>query len=57
MYSNILFAHMSSGEKRLFLPQAIRDTKVHGANMGPTSVLVAPDGPHVGPMNPAIRDG
>ena len=32
------------------------DNKVHGANMGPTWVLSAPDGPHVGPMNLAIRD-
>ena len=31
------------------------DSKVHGANIGPTWVLSAPDGPHVGPMNPAIR--
>ena len=31
------------------------DSKVHGANMGPTWVLSAPDGPHVGPMNIAIR--
>ena len=31
------------------------DNKVHGANMGPTWVLSAPDGPHVGPMNFAIR--
>ena len=30
-------------------------SKVHGANMGPTWVLSAPDGPHVGPMNLAIR--
>ena len=29
--------------------------KVHGANMGPTWVLSAPDGPHVGNMNLAIR--
>ena len=29
---------------------------VHWANMGPTWVLMAPDGPHVGPMNLAIRD-
>ena len=34
----------------------IPDSKVHGANMGPTWVLPAPDGPHVGPMNLAIRD-
>ena len=32
------------------------DSKIHGANMGPTWVLSAPDGPHVGPMNLAIRD-
>ena len=32
------------------------DSKVRGANMGPTWVLSAPDGPHVGPMNLAIRD-
>ena len=30
------------------------DSKVHGANMGPTWDLSAPDGPHVGPMNIAI---
>ena len=30
------------------------DSKVHGANMGPTWVLSAPDGPHVGPINLAI---
>ena len=29
--------------------------KVHGANMGPTWVLPAPEGLHVGPMNLAIR--
>ena len=39
-----------------FLALAIPDSKVHGANMGPTWVLLAPDGPHVGPMNLAIRD-
>ena len=35
---------------------SIPDSKVHGANIGPTWVLSAPDGPHVGPMNLAIRD-
>ena len=34
----------------------IPDSNVHGANMGPTWVLSAPDGPHVGPINLAIRD-
>ena len=33
----------------------IPDSKVRGANMGPTWVLSAPDGTHVGPMNLAIR--
>ena len=31
------------------------DSKDLGANMGPTWGLSAPDGPHVGPMNLAIR--
>ena len=35
----------------------IPDNKVHGTNMGPTWVLSAPGGPHVGPMNLAIWDG
>ena len=34
----------------------IPDSKVLGANVGPTWVLSAPGGPHVGPMNLAIRD-
>ena len=32
------------------------DSKVHGANMGPTWVLSAPDGPHIVPMNLALWD-
>ena len=36
-------------------PNRYPDNKGHGANMGPTWVLSAPDGPHVGPMNLAIR--
>ena len=31
------------------------NNKIHGTNMGSTWVLSAPDGPHVGPMNLAIR--
>ena len=31
------------------------DNKVHGANMRPTWVLSAPDGPHVGHVNNAFR--
>ena len=30
------------------------DSKFHGANMGPTWVLLAPDEPHDGPMDLAI---
>ena len=37
------------------LAQEVPDSKVHGANMGPARVLSAPDGPHVGPTNLAIR--
>ena len=37
------------------LIQGYPDSKVHGANMGPTWVLSAPDGLHVGPINLAIR--
>ena len=33
----------------------VPDSKDHGANMGPTWVLSAPGGPHVGPINLAIR--
>ena len=32
------------------------DSNVHGANMEPTCVLSAPCGPHVGPINLAIRE-
>ena len=31
-------------------------SKVHGANTGPTWVLSSPGGPHVGPINLAIRE-
>ena len=34
---------------------AVPDSKLHVAHMGPTWVLSAPGGPHVGPMNLAIR--
>ena len=54
---NIKFlASMRSDWSHSLLHIDIRDSKVHGANMGPTWVLSAPGGSHVGPMNPAIRD-
>ena len=31
--------------------------KIHGANMGPTWFMSAPDGPHLVPMNLVISDG
>ena len=40
--------------KILYL-QGDPDSKVHGTNTGPTWILSAPDGPHVGPMNLAVR--
>ena len=38
------------------LMRNIPNSKVHGANMGPTRVLSAASGPHVGLMNLAILD-
>ena len=35
----------------------IPESKVPGANLGPTWDLSAPDGPHVGPRNLAVKDG
>ena len=34
----------------------ITDSKIHVANIGPTWVLSAPDGPYAGPMNLIIWD-
>ena len=45
-----------SGWKLVFPLYDIPDSKIHGTNMGPTWVLSAPDGPHVGLMNLAIWD-
>ena len=36
------------------IANTLPDSKFHGANMGPTWVLSAPGGPHVGLMNLAI---
>ena len=52
---NSLAIHISSPSNNT-PPCNIPDNKVHGVDMGPTWVLSAPDGPHVGPMNLAIRD-
>ena len=52
----IWWRHHGFDAKIRYLLTRIPDSKVHGANMGPTWVLAAPDGPHVGPMNLVIRD-
>ena len=46
---------MDSPHKLPVMQKTYPDSKVHGANKGPTWVLSAPDGPHVGPMDLAIR--
>ena len=47
--------HTKLTENPLPSLQRILDSKAHGANMGPTWVLSAPDEPHVGPRNLAIK--
>ena len=46
---------ISSGKVSNLYPVYSPDCKVHGTSMGPAWVLSAPDGPHVGPMNLAVR--
>ena len=52
----MLGMNLTHVSKRVPDPCHDQDSKVHGANMGPTCVLSAPDGPHIGPMNLAIRE-
>ena len=60
LQTNLVSAISSNSNNPLFkqrwpnLPLHFPDSKVHGANMGPTWVLSAQDGPHVGPVNLAI---
>ena len=51
IFSEVLLGFLWLGPLLVTYP----DNKVHGANMGPTWFLSAPDGPHVGPMNLAIK--
>ena len=51
---NNTLPQMTPGHKVDMYPTGIPDSKVRGANMGPTWVQSAPDGPHVGPINLAI---
>ena len=48
-----LWCLLTMGHSTVIYP----DSKVHGANIGLTRDLSAPDGPHVSPMNLAIRVG
>ena len=52
----LIYSYNSQQSLHKYLTK-IPDSKVHWANMGPTWVLSAPDGPNVGPMNLAMRDG
>ena len=50
-----MFTHICRNWKHHRLPKQLHaDSKVHGANIGSTWVLSAPDGLHVAPMNLAI---
>ena len=53
--STIYITFKFSFDRRLTRNEGEPDSNVHGANMGPTWVLSALNGPHVGPMNLAIR--
>ena len=63
LFQLLLFSILAPSRILLFWPHVcalwtldmVPDSKIHGANMGPTCVLLAPGGPHVGPMNLAIR--
>ena len=47
--------HLSNWRRPQLSLEFFPDSKVHGANMGPIWVLSAPSGPHIGPMNRAIK--
>ena len=51
----VTLAGMSTLENLWMSKWQPSDSKVHGANMRPTWIQLAPDGPHVCPMNLAIR--
>ena len=51
--TSFIFSNLEHPDRRT--SNGSPDSKVHGTNMGPTWVLSAPDGLHVGPMNLAIR--
>ena len=54
LYMPILFCCFTCGQRWPNKEVQTNNSKVHGANMGPTWDMSAPDGPHVGPKNLAI---
>ena len=50
----LMFLYLPASQLVKQIPKLYPDSKVHGANMGPTWVLSASDEPHDGPMNLAI---
>ena len=50
----ILFCCFTCGQRWPNKDVQTNNSKVHGANMGPTWDMSGPDGPHVGPKNLAI---
>ena len=46
--------HVLNPQQTPYIWNAVPDSKVHGANMGPTWGRQDPGGPHFGPMNFAI---
>ena len=46
---------MCLGQRKFLDRWYTPDSKVYGANMGPIWGLQEPGGPHVGPMNFAVR--
>ena len=51
----IWICHLENVCRFVAVSMCFPDSKVHGANMGPTWDLSAQDGPHVVPMNLAIK--
>ena len=52
IYCGLIISHGTDIRSSEIIP----DSNFHGAHMGPTWVLSAPGGLHVGPKNLAIRD-
>ena len=51
----IMYIYVAYNPSRYVWRKSYPDSKIPGANMGPTWVLSAPDGPHVGSRNLVIR--